>query len=228
MGRHQYYMLVASLPALPRFDQAERLPINRERLLSRGTLLAPEDDLLVSCAGNFMGWFTESGERSDAQMVACYDRLAPMVAQRGMWPLFELPVNLKTIMVALRRRLRGYGSPSGSEPWGVGPLVAHIRRQWNDPDFKLSAVYPWILQVRTYLEKGMALELEHFSLGLVWDRFSLSLPGGPFGIEAFVAYLFKWGILQRWLSYDSEGARQRFEELVVEVTDGWEQHIHSI
>jgi hypothetical protein len=29
---HQYYALVASLPALPRIRQAERLPINEPRI----------------------------------------------------------------------------------------------------------------------------------------------------------------------------------------------------
>ena len=228
MGRHQYFMLMASLPALPRFDQAERLPINRERLSGRMSMLAPEDQFLVTCAGNFMGWFPQPGEGSDADMIACYERLASIVTERRMWALFELPVNLKTVMVALRRRRRGDVALSGDGSWGVGPLVGHIERHWDHPDFKLGSVYPWIVQVRTYLEKDMALELERFILGLMWDHFSRPLPGGPFGIEALVAYLFKWGVLQRWLSYDHEDARKRFEDLVAEVFDGWDPYIEHI
>jgi len=228
MGHHQYYMLMASLPALPRFDQSERLPINRERLVSRQSLLTPEDHLLVMCAGKFMGWFPELGEGSNAEVIACYERLMRIVSRRKLWFLFELPVNLMTIMVALRRRHRGNGVPSEGEAWGMGPLVGHIRRHWDDYDFKLGSVYPWILQIRTYLKKEMPLELERFVLDLVWDRFSLPLPGGPFGIEALIAYLFKWSILQRWLSQDKEGARQRFGELVAEVSNGWDQYIERI
>ena len=43
MGNHQYYMLLSSLPALQRFDRAERLPISRERLMNRMNMLLPED-----------------------------------------------------------------------------------------------------------------------------------------------------------------------------------------
>jgi hypothetical protein len=125
-------------------------------------------------------------------------------------------------MAALRRRHGGRPAPTSGEPWGIGPLVGHIERHWDEPDFKLSGVYPWIPHVRVYLEKGAALELEQFIMGLVWDRFDREFPDKPFGIEALVAYFFKWGILQQWLIYDRDGAQERFEELVAEVTDEWE------
>jgi hypothetical protein len=131
-------------------------------------------------------------------------------------------------MAALRHRHRGRGVPEDGEPWGVGPLVPHIERHWDDPDFKLVAVYPWIPQVRTYLEHGAALDLERFIMGLVWHQFDQQIPGSPFGIEAFVAYLFKWGILQQWLAYDKNDARKRFDELVAEVVDEWDEHFDNI
>lgn len=228
MGRHQYFMLMASLPALPPFDQAERLPINRERLTSRQTMLTSEDSVLVESAATFFSWFRQPASRSDAEMVATYKRMAQIIEERGLWPLFELPVNLKNIIAALRRRLRGHPAPKHGELWGVGPLVSHIERHWDNPDFKLVAVYPWIPRVRTALEKGTALELERFIMGLVWDRFNLPLPGGPFGIEALVAYLFKWGIVQQWLAYDKDHAQKRFEELVAEVSDEWDELFNGI
>ena len=43
MVRRSYYTLVASLPALPRLEQAERLPINETRLVERLRMLHPED-----------------------------------------------------------------------------------------------------------------------------------------------------------------------------------------
>lgn len=228
MGSHQYYMLMASLPALPRFDQAERLPINRERLTGRQTMLIPEDGELVDCAADFLAWFCQPATRSDAEMVASYERMSGIIEERGFWPLFELPINLRTIMAALRRRHGGRAALKAGELWGVGPLVSHIQRHWDDPDFKLGAVYPWIPQVRMYLEKGAGLDLERFIMGLVWDRFDRQVPGGPFGIEALVAYLFKWGILQQWLAYDKDDAQKRFEELVAEVVDEWDELFNSI
>lgn len=228
MGRQQYYMLTASLPALPRFDQAERLPINRERLAGRMGMLTPQDGLLLERTADFFSWFRRPALRSDAEMAAGYQRMAPIIDERGLWPLFELPVNLKTILVALRRRIIGRPAPKRGEPWGVGPLTSHIRRHWDDPDFKLRAVYPWIPQVRTALEKGAALELERLVMGLLWDRFTRHLPGGPFGIEALVAYLFRWSILRQWIAYDEDDARIRFEELVAEVSNEWDELFHDI
>ena len=228
MAGHQYYMLMASLPALPRFDLAERLPLNRERLASRQTMLLPGDAALVECASDFLAWFRQPATKSDREMVASYDTMAGIIERRKLWYLFELPVNLRTIMAGLRLRHGGRGVPKSGEPWGVGPLVSHIERHWDDPDFKLGAVYPWISQVRTYLEKGAALDLERFIMGLMWDRYSQKVPGGPFGIEALVAYLVKWGILQQWLSYDKDDARKRFDELVGEVVDEWDELFNNI
>jgi len=42
--------------------------------------------------------------------------------------------------------------------------------------------------------------------------------GDAFSLEALLAYLFKWDILEQWLSYDKEEAKARFEELVSEVS----------
>jgi hypothetical protein len=228
MGGHQYYMLMASLPALPRFDRAERLPINRERLSSRHTMLLPEDAELVERATGSLAWFRQPATRSDEEVIANYEHAARMMEQRGLWHLFELHVNLRTIMAALRRRHGGGAAPKSGEPWGMGPLVRHIERHWDDPDFKLSGVYPWIPQVRAYLEEGAALDLERFVMGLVWDRFDHQVQDKPFGFEAFVVYLVKWGILQQWLTYDKENAQKRFEELVAEVTDEWEELFDGI
>jgi hypothetical protein len=186
MGGYQYYMLMASLPALPRFDLAERLPLNRERLASRQTMLIPEDAELVESAADFLAWFRQSATRSDTEMVDSYKRMAGIIEKRGLWHLFELPINLRTVMAALRRRHGGRAAPTAGEPWGVGPLVLHIERHWDEPDFKLGAVCPWIPRVQTYLEKGVALDLERFIMGLVWDRFDRLVPGGPFGIEALL------------------------------------------
>ena len=228
MVEHQYYMLMASLPALPRFDLAERLPINWERLTNRQAMLIPKDAELVECTSRFLAWFRQPAERTDREMLASYECLQGLIEKRGFQHLFELPINLRTIMAGLRRRHGGRSAPAKGELWGVGPLVPHIERHWDDPDFKLKSLYPWISEARKLLENGASLDLERFIMGLVWDRFSHSVPGGPFGIEALMAYLFKWGILQQWLSYNVEEAGKRFDELVAEVADEWDEHFKHI
>jgi hypothetical protein len=193
-SRGHYYTLIASLPRLPRFDRAERLPINRERLRERLKMLEPEDAELVERAATFIRWQRQPVARTDQEMVAYYDQVAELFEESILACMFEFLINQRTIMAALRRRHRGLPAPASGEVWGGGRWVRHIEINWEDPDFKLGALYPWIPQARAHLEAGEALA------------------------EALLAYLFKWDILEQWLSYDKEEAKTRFEELVSEVT----------
>ena len=63
----------------------------------------------------------------------------------------------------------GLPKPEHGELWGVGDLIAHIERNWDDPLFKLGTVYPWIVQAKTYLQKRRITQsrvfINEFSLG---------------------------------------------------------------
>jgi hypothetical protein len=225
MGTRVYYTLISSLPPLPRFDQAERLPITRERLQERGGMLEPEDAELLERAAAFLAWQRQPAARTDQNMVADFQRMADLIDHPTIWALFEFPINQRTVMAALRRRHRGLPAPAAGEPWGVGPLVRHVEKNWDDSNFKLGAMYPWISQAREYLQAGEAVALERLLKNLLWDRVDRSIQPYDFGFEAVLAYLLKWDIVQQWLSYDVEAAKARFEELVVEVTSEAERFL---
>lgn len=218
MGRRMYYTLIASLPPLPRFDQSARLPISRERLESRRRMLDPEDEALLERAVAFLAWERDPATRTDQDRAHDFKRLAEMSDHAGLWALLEFPVNQRTIMAALRRRYLGRPAPAAGEPWGAGLLVRHIVKNWDDANFKLGALHPWISEAQGHLEAGKALALERLLLNLLWDRLARSPHARDFTLEAFLLYLLKWDIVQRWLSYSGEGAVARFEELVMEVT----------
>jgi len=217
-GRRHYYTLIASLPRLPRFDRAERLPINRERLGERLGMLEPEDAELVERATAFIRWQRQPVARTDQEMVTYYERMAELIEEPVLACMFEFLINQRTIIAALRRRYRGLPAPASGQRWGVGRWVRHIELNWEDPDFRLGALYPWIPQVRAHLEAGEALALDRLLMNLVWDTMDRMAEGSEFGLEALLAYLFKWDILEQWLSYDTEEAKTRFDELVSEVT----------
>jgi hypothetical protein len=217
--RNEYYTLIASLPPLVRYDRAERLPINPERLQQRLRMLEPEDADVVERATAFLAWERHPAERTDSEMVASYTRLAALIDHPALTAMFEFPINQRTIMVALRRRHRGRPVPAADELWGVGPLVRHIVRNWDHPDFRLASLYPWIPEARAHVEAGEALALERLLMSVNWDWVDRLAQGNEFGFEKVLAYLFKWHILQRWLSYDSEAAKARFEELITGVID---------
>ncbi len=219
MGSQPYYTLVASLPPLPRLDQTDRLPITRERLAQRLSMLTPDDAQLYESAADFLAWQRQSATRSDEEMIVNFKRLEERIAVPTLQSIFDFPIDQRTIMAGLRRRFRGLPAPASGEPWGVGRYVKHIERNWDHPHFKLSAVYPWIPQARSHLEAGETLALERLLQNTLWDHVDRSVPAYDFGFSAVIVYVFKWDILDLWLSYDIEEAKIRFDELVTEVTD---------
>jgi len=219
MSKQPYYTLLASLPPLPRFDQTERLPITRERLIQRLRMLSPDDAELFEAAAEFLAWRRQSATRTDQEMITNFKKMEERIALPALQSIFDFPIDQRTILAALRRRFRGLPAPSPGEPWGVGRYVNHIERNWDDPYFKLSAVYPWIAPARSHLEAGETLALQRLLKNTLWDHFDRSVPAYEFGFSAVLTYILKWDILQRWLSYDIEDAKVRFAELVTEVTD---------
>jgi hypothetical protein len=219
MFNQQYYTLLASLPPLPRFDRAERLPITRERMQQRLSMLAPEDVELFEYAAAFLAWQRQTATRTDEEMIATFKRMEEQMAHPALQSFFEFPIDQRTIMAALRRRHRGLPAPAPGEPWGVGRYVRHIENNWDDPYFKLNAVYPWIAKARTHLEAGETLALERLLKNVLWDHVDRSVQPYDFGFQAILTYIIKWDILNQWLSYHVEDAKERFEELVAEVTD---------
>ena len=219
MGRQSYYTLLASLPHLQRFDQTDRLPITRERLNKRLRMLTADDAQLYESAADFLAWQRQSATRSDEEMIGRFKKMEERIAVPSLQFIFDFPIDQRTIMAGLRRRFRGMPAPANGEPWGVGHYVNHIERNWDDPYFKLSAIYPWIVQARSQLESGETLALERLLKSALWDHADRSVPAYDFGFSAVIVYVFKWDIMDRWLSYDIEEAKKRFDELVTEVTD---------
>ncbi len=218
--RYQYYTLVTSLPALPRFDRADRLPINRVRLRERLTMLLPPHAETVQRAAAFLEWQRHPDKVTDAAMVADYERLMKSVVSPILRAMIQYPAEIRTVMVALRRRRRGLPRPAAGAPWGVGQRVAHILHNWDDPNFKLLPIYPWLPKAREFLEAGETLALERLLLRLVWDFADRVAQNNLFNFGAVLAYLFKWDTIERWLSYDPVPAKTRLDHLLAEVTDG--------
>jgi hypothetical protein len=218
-----YYTLVASLPYLPRFDKTDSLPISRERLLERLKMLSPEDYQLALLVAEFLAWRRQPVGRSDAEIVSLYNQGVDTIFESTrLKPLFELSVNQKTIMAALRRREKGLPRPNPGDGWGAGPLVTPIAYNWDKPFFKLRYVYPWIVQAQTYLHDGETLKLDYLLFNQIWNKLDSLLFENYFGFEVVIAYLLKWDILQQWLTYSKQEAKIRFEELVMETINEYQ------
>jgi hypothetical protein len=211
-----YFALMASLPYLPRFERAQRLPINRERLDARLAWLTPGDASTVRQAEQFLEWQRQPLERTDAQMVAEYGALMQRVRQTALRRMIEFRFGLRVALGALRRRRRGTGAPAPGEVWGAGPWVRQIERNWSDPEFRLAAQCPWLPQARALLERGETFALERLLMGVVWDHLGEVGRGHYFDLDAVLVYLFRWDILDRWLRYRRDAAATRIDQLATE------------
>lgn len=217
MKNRNYYTLVGSLPYLPRFDKAERLPITRERLVQRLRMLDPEDFKVADKATSFLDWRRQPIGRTNAEIVAIYNKnLEEIFESPLLKPLFEFPVNQRTLLTALRRKEAGMPCPNPLEPWGAGPLVKTIESNWSHPFFKLNGIFPWMIQAQAYLRSGETLKLEYLLINLYWDKLDRVLLKNIFCFEAVIAYILKWDLLHQWLSYNKEAANKRFNTLVLE------------
>lgn len=224
-GRH-YYTLIASLPPLPHFAAAHHLPINRDRLQARLTMLHPEDRQRVRRLSAFLRWHRQPRGRDDATMVKEYDLLMRSIVGTPSARLVEETVTPRTVVAALRRRRLGLPAPLPGEAWGLGPWVGALQRNWHKPEFGLAAVFPWLGRVRDLLAAGKALEMERFLVELEWQRLLAARPLDGFCFEALLNYLFRWNLLEQWLSYGAAAAGQRFEELLMEVIGDHAQQLH--
>ena len=212
----RYYQLVASLPALPDFRQTRLLPLSRRRLEERLSLLHVEDLEELTRAERLISWHRQPVSRTTEEIVAMYDEVVAHNRTRELRNVVDFRMNMRTVMVALRLRRQGKAAPSGR--WGTGPYTRIIESRWAEAEFGLGAVFPWISEAQAFLDQGDAMELEKLMMGQSWKKLSQISDAHPFGFEQVFAFAYKWDILHRWLSYDAEMARDRFEALLLEVT----------
>ena len=97
-------------------------------------------------------------------MVKRYGELMQEVTKPLVREVFAAGMDVRMIVAALRRRRHGLGPPTV----GFGQWFEHIRRHFNQPDFRLGHVFPWILPFEQMLEQGDVLALYRRVLGDTW------------------------------------------------------------
>lgn len=214
----QHVMLLSSLPALPYFARAKALPISAERLRARLGVLDHDDAATLGLAWDFVRWRRGATTVTDAQLVARFERLGDSPRERLVRECVRPRLEVATVLAALRRRRDGETAPPPS-PWGTGDIVVTIARRWSDPEFGLAQRMPWLPRARELLEQDEFLELEELVAAIAWRQLEQLDRGGPYALRNVIAYLFKWDILDRWLSMDPARAAGRFDSLLQQVLD---------
>lgn len=213
-----YITLVASLPYLPPFEKAERSPITRLRLEQRLHILEPDDARQLTSAEALVSWrMSPTKPKTDKEMVSRSRAARQEISQPALREFVEFRMDQQMILAALRQRKVGFESSFLGQVKGASRWAGFIASHWDDPDFKLTAVYPWIPQAQSYLEANDARGLDRLLMGIIWQRLSRIAESNRFGFEAVFAFVFKWDILQAWLVRDAGEAKGRFQELIKEV-----------
>jgi hypothetical protein len=214
-----YYDLIASLPRLPHFEQADSLPITPLRLEQRLRLLDPDHAAQLARAQSLVGWRADRLRwKSDAAQVKEYAALIESPLEPPLREYIAFRMDQQTLVAALRRKHDALASLADVAPWGAGPWVRHVQIHWNEPDFHMAHLYSWLPQAREHLEAGDALGLERLLMGIAWRRLSRHAEQNTFSFEAVFSYFFKWDILKAWLACDADKGQIRFKELIDEVT----------
>jgi Protein of unknown function (DUF2764) len=210
---NSYHMLISSLPVLPpRFD-VERLPITLERLQGRLRMLEPEDAEEIERMLAVLRWGNQFEEPSDVAVVQRFDVLMQDITNPLVRDILAYGMDVRMIAVALRSRRRGLGPPTV----GIGQWFDHIRRHFDQPDFKLGQVFPWIPEAERLLAQGDLLNLyRSYVLGATWTYLKKRAEDYYFSFEAVVLYIARWDIMRRWQQLQAERGREMFETLVTE------------
>jgi uncharacterized protein DUF2764 len=213
MRSNPYHMLISSLPALPPRFEVDRLPITLERLQTRLRMLEPEDAEAISRMLDVLAWSRQVVEATDAAVVKQYGDLMREVTNPLVREVLGVGMDVRMIVAALRRRRRGLGPPAV----GLGQWFEHIRHRFNERDFGLGHVLPWLLQFDQLLEHGDVLTLYRRILGETWAFFTKRTGDYDlFSFEAVVLYVARWDIIRHWQQLQAERGRAVFEVLVTE------------
>lgn len=213
-----HVMLLSSLPALPHFTRAKALPISAERLRARLGMLTREDARALDRAWEFVKWRRGTSAVADARLIREFERLDDTPRDRVIRECVRARLETLTVLAALRRRRDGEKVPP-AEPWGTGMLLMTISRRWPASDFGLAHRLPWLPIARAMLETGEFLALEKLLLTLAWDQLERVDRLYRYTLQNVLVYLFKWDILDRWLSMDPARAAARFDALLEQVLD---------
>ncbi|MFT5711021.1 MAG: hypothetical protein ACI8QT_001722 [Halioglobus sp.] len=218
VARSTYYTLVASLPQLRHFESAEWLPLSRKQLNERLSMLTPEDAQQLRLAEHLVRWQRQPITRTSEQVAQEYKWALPQIHNAPLREFVQYRMAQRTALAVLRRRKLGLPMPAPDDVWGVGPWLRLMTNNWDRNDLGLSHLLPWISEAALLLEAGSAIQLEQLLMDVVWTRLGRIAERSTFGFEPVIGFVFRWDIVQRWLSYDADKAKIRFQQLVTEVT----------
>jgi hypothetical protein len=218
MAADNYTTLVVSLPYLPPFGKAERLPITRLRLQQRLNILSADHAQQLANAETLISWRPSLVKpKSDQDMVARYRQLLQNTTHPALRDFVAFRIDQQTVVSALRLREAGLDVEAFAQLAIPSRWTHYIIVHWSDADFKLGFMYSWLPEALRLLKAHDASGLDRLLMTAVWQYLNRISDSNPFGFEAVFAFVFKWDILQAWFARDPIKAKSRFQDIITEV-----------
>lgn len=208
----QFYTVVSSLPRLSAHYKMMGTPISRLQLEKRLSML-PEQvvELLYQIESLvWTSWYSSKQTVSQTQVL--YHQLIQndcfFVRQTVDWFM-----ELRTIFTALRMRSEKNSAPKEPNHYWISARSQIIITHWDEPDFGLKAIYPWLPQVVSYMANKDTESIEKFLLTYSWSHLSSIENRHDFDIEYLIIYLLRWNIIHYWSKFNNEEALKRVIDL---------------
>lgn len=214
----QFYMVVSSLPRMRASFKTLELPISRFQLEKRLTSLPNEQKSLLYAIESlvwtswFMPQYSLSKTRHDYQYIL--KSKLPFVVDIVNWYL-----DLRSIFAAIRMREQNKEVPKNPKDYWLTHWGYKLLRQWNEPDFGLKSVYPWVPKVIADTTKNNTAAVEEFLLAYIWRHLSLIEMRHYFDFEALIIYLLRWNIVNYWSTFSEINVLDRIDELCNSLID---------
>ena len=213
MGEPRYVMLMASLPYHGRLFGARQTPLSRFQLDKRLAWLEPEDADTLLRIEDVLRWRRLALQETDAEFLERAEQVIESLGNSLLADVVRSRLEARTLIAALRRRHAGRAAPGPREPWGFSRWLDVIVNNWQQPDFGLSRVYPWLVDANSKLEQDDAIGLDRVFMDHAWRQLARIGAGHYFDFEAVAIYVLRWDLIDRWTHYDNEGARDRIIQL---------------
>ena len=210
-----YVMLISSLPRPEALFLVKQPPLSRLKLDRRLRVLTPEDAETLKLIETTLDWRHWPMTATERDVIGRARATIGRIESETLRQIVRDRLEIRTCVVALRRRARGEGPPTPGTPWGFGRWVGHIVRSWTEPTFALDAVFPWLREAGDMIVRNDTIAFERLILEQSFKQLQRRAGQHLFDFEAVVLYVLKWSIVDRWARYNAEASARRFEDLTL-------------
>ena len=220
MSQSCYYQLLSSLPHINTLFDARAISLSRYQLEKRLSSLSPSDNQLLKKIEIliFFGEYTNNTIEGKKLIRVAIDTFAK-IKSTLLASYIQNELDRKTLLMAIRQKNLQKPSPTNTA-WSYGTRYEYIKRNWSKPTFGLEHAFLSTTKIVDLIKKDQALTVEKIILNDMWSALNALSSSCPiFSFDSVVAYIVRWNLVNRWVSYDKVKAVKRFEKIVLQKID---------